>query len=262
MSTFTFDTDQAWQVNDLRRDPIDIDSEAHLQRAPSGTTTPAQLAARLQEHGYQAQRCAGGWLAQCPCHHDQHPSLRISSGHSQPLVLKCFGCPASFQEILRAVGLWKPETTPNTSSVLHAYRCLYCLDPLHNDLGVITQINWITSDSKKDDLHTGQIGLIELPKRAGRVMRLVAEDMVTQVNLRRILDRNHQPLAYGCDQASRELGVHRANIRRALHKLEHHGAIECVDQLPPRGRGLDGAKLYALRIAVACSACRSVKLGV
>jgi len=63
--------------------------------------------------GLRAQRDGDGWLARCPHpdHEDSHPSLVISVGQNQPVVLKCrAGCPqsevwAAALEIARGVSL-------------------------------------------------------------------------------------------------------------------------------------------------------------
>jgi hypothetical protein len=47
---------------------------------------------------------AGKWMARCPVHDDQHPSLSISTGDDGRTLLHCFaGC--SLADILAAIGL-------------------------------------------------------------------------------------------------------------------------------------------------------------
>lgn len=60
-----------------------------------------------QLHGVKNIRNGTKWLAQCPAHDDQNPSLYISIGRNGRAVLKCFhGC--SNDEILAKVGLtWR-----------------------------------------------------------------------------------------------------------------------------------------------------------
>ena len=45
----------------------------------------------------------GKWVALCPCHDDRTPSLSVAVGNKVPVLARCFGCSASFAEILRAV---------------------------------------------------------------------------------------------------------------------------------------------------------------
>jgi len=47
---------------------------------------------------------SGGWQARCPAHDDHDPSLSVSAGDSQPVVLHCWaGCTPA--EIVAALGL-------------------------------------------------------------------------------------------------------------------------------------------------------------
>lgn len=58
-----------------------------------------ELAARLH-----AKRTAGAWLARCPSHDDRRPSLSISEGREDRVLLHCHaGCPP--EAIAAALGL-------------------------------------------------------------------------------------------------------------------------------------------------------------
>jgi hypothetical protein len=51
-----------------------------------------------------AKRSGKGWMAKCPAHDDQDPSLSIRDGEDGRVLLHCFaGCP--YQAILDKVGL-------------------------------------------------------------------------------------------------------------------------------------------------------------
>lgn len=52
----------------------------------------------------------GQWSALCPAHDDRNPSLSFKRGEDGKLVVHCHaGC--SFEDILRAAGLWRDRTT-------------------------------------------------------------------------------------------------------------------------------------------------------
>ena len=43
------------------------------------------------------------WRALCPLHADTHPSLGIMRGDKVAIVMKCFACRASFEDLLNAI---------------------------------------------------------------------------------------------------------------------------------------------------------------
>jgi DNA primase len=45
----------------------------------------------------------GRWLANCPVHDDATPSLSIARGNRVALLMRCFACGASFEDLLRAI---------------------------------------------------------------------------------------------------------------------------------------------------------------
>jgi hypothetical protein len=47
----------------------------------------------------------GKWMALCPMHDDYHPSLSVTVGDGDKLLLHCFGCDASFSDIMMTIGL-------------------------------------------------------------------------------------------------------------------------------------------------------------
>jgi hypothetical protein len=60
-------------------------------------------------HG--VRRAGRGWTARCPSHDDREPSLSISVGDVQPVVLRCHGGCAP-DDVLRAVGLTWADLAP------------------------------------------------------------------------------------------------------------------------------------------------------
>ena len=68
-----------------------------------------QALAALEAMGKKVKpRGANKWMAQCPAHNDQRPSLSITEGEGGRLLLHCFaGC--TFESILDAMGLRKEK---------------------------------------------------------------------------------------------------------------------------------------------------------
>lgn len=59
----------------------------------------------LQAKGCKPKMSGGKGTAHCPCHTDTNASLSFERGKTQEVVAKCFGCKASFAEILAALGI-------------------------------------------------------------------------------------------------------------------------------------------------------------
>jgi len=69
------------------------------------------IIARLQNRGYKVKRYGKGYLAQCPCHEDNNPSLSITEGEDGRVLLKCFaGCRT--EDIVKALGLSMADLFP------------------------------------------------------------------------------------------------------------------------------------------------------
>ncbi|MFG0313131.1 MAG: hypothetical protein ACF8LL_02940, partial [Phycisphaerales bacterium] len=84
--------------------------------------TPSErLIARLGEAGRQPREAGDGWIARCPAHDDEKPSLSISAGRDGRALLHCFaGCSPeavveslgmSMQDLFPTSGC-EPESTP------------------------------------------------------------------------------------------------------------------------------------------------------
>jgi hypothetical protein len=76
----------------------------------SFTTQPDPAAIAQALGGY---RSGSGWMARCPCHDDEHPSLSITVNGDNKLLVHCFAGCSQDQVIaeLRKLGLW-PEEKP------------------------------------------------------------------------------------------------------------------------------------------------------
>jgi hypothetical protein len=71
--------------------------------------TAAELADKLH-----ATKISGGWVALCPAHPDHNPSLSISVGDKQPIVITCRSHGCDPKDILAAAGLrWRDVMRPS-----------------------------------------------------------------------------------------------------------------------------------------------------
>jgi DNA-binding transcriptional ArsR family regulator len=52
--------------------------------------SPEEVVELLRKHGYEVQQRGTYWMAQCPAHDDQNPSLKIEQGRNQKAVVHCF----------------------------------------------------------------------------------------------------------------------------------------------------------------------------
>lgn len=43
------------------------------------------------------------WVARCPVHHDDRPSLSVARGSRVAVLLRCFACGARFPELMEAI---------------------------------------------------------------------------------------------------------------------------------------------------------------
>lgn len=62
-----------------------------------------------------AKRTGTGWIARCPAHEDRRPSLSITAGDDDRVLLKCHaGC--TFSELLNAMGLKAGDLYPDNGT--------------------------------------------------------------------------------------------------------------------------------------------------
>ena len=70
-------------------------------------TTVQDVIAALERAGCHPKRSGDRWQAQCPAHEDSTPSLSITQGHTQDVLIKCFaGC--DWKDVLGKLGLYNP----------------------------------------------------------------------------------------------------------------------------------------------------------
>lgn len=60
---------------------------------------------QIEAMGLSSQPYDGGWSAQCPAHPDNKPSLSVRAADDGRLLVHCFGCGASYAQIMAATGL-------------------------------------------------------------------------------------------------------------------------------------------------------------
>ncbi len=82
-------------------------------------------AAVAQRCDPRARRSGGGWIARCPAHRDNSPSLSVRAGRDGRVVVHCWaGCATA--DVLRAVGLaWADvfgDARPMTRAQVQAHR--------------------------------------------------------------------------------------------------------------------------------------------
>ena len=69
--------------------------------------TVQEVIAALERAGCHPKRSGDRWQAQCPAHEDSTPSLSITQGHTQDVLIKCFaGC--DWKDVLGKLGLYNP----------------------------------------------------------------------------------------------------------------------------------------------------------
>lgn len=77
------------------------------------------------------RRGQGKWLAQCPCHYDKSPSLAISEPEAGLILMHCFGCGASGNDVANAIGVDASELFPprDHDSVSYKAQKKYSISP-------------------------------------------------------------------------------------------------------------------------------------
>ena len=89
--------------------------------------TIQDVIAALERAGCHPRQTGGRWQAQCPAHEDSIPSLSITQGHTQDVLIKCFaGC--DWKDVLGKLGLYNaPSLTvyrggkPKLGSIVATY---------------------------------------------------------------------------------------------------------------------------------------------
>ena len=220
---------------------------------------PADFAARLADLGYRVIRCGPSqWQAQCPCHDDRTPSLRIGTGRDGQLLVYCHGCNAPFADLLAAAGITPiGEIDPSTTSwkVGQSFS-QYKSVRIEGDapervrrIGIDVSACRAAIEDEADYPH-GDV-IVKMPPRAGRVMRRVLEDIVRQANSRIAKGWQTTPIAYGSVSASERLGVRKSAVTEALQALERHGIIERVHRLPDPVFRFEGLGAWTWRLIAA-----------
>jgi hypothetical protein len=216
----------------------------------------------------------GPWLVTCPAHNDAEPSLRVTRGRTQPVVIHCFaGCRT--EDVLACDGLTladicssDPETHP-VNAVVQLEQCGY----LHIRSSAVepssthVKPSWVRFATATTHLTVGidptgnrkaveeeRFGggelMLKMPTRAGKNMRAVLEDLVDLANERLAGGRDCQPIAYGRIMGAQRLGIRDCDVAKALKALERHGVIERVRRLPRPLLKRDGEGAWTWRLVV------------
>ena len=76
-------------------------------KSAASEVTLQEVIAALERAGCHPRQNGDRWQAQCPAHEDLNPSLSITQGHTQDVLLKCFaGC--EWKDVLGKLGLYNP----------------------------------------------------------------------------------------------------------------------------------------------------------
>lgn len=241
---------------------------------PERELTADEYVQRRVANGARVVRLRAGWLVSCPGHDDEQPSLRVSTGRTQPVVLHCFvGC--ATEDVLACDQLTLADICASGSAT-HAGR--------RREVPSIEQLAYLRISSNTCLSHVMQscvrfarattqltIGIdptgsrraveeeqfsvgdlmVRMPTRAGKNMRAVLRDFVELANERLAGGRRCEPIAYGSIFASQRLGIRRSEITKALAALERHGVIERVRRLPLLGVEDCGAWTWRLVVVPA-----------
>jgi hypothetical protein len=144
------------------------------------------------------------WMVTCPAHDDHSPSLKVRAGQTQPVVLHCFAeCHAD--SVLVAAGLSWSDVLARSEAraralVVQGYRCgEHEYDAL--DDGLLSVVFDLKPPQVERDYVEGMRApngalLVEQPKRAGKVMRAVLEDVAELVR-ERMAQGETRPVPYG-----------------------------------------------------------------
>lgn len=105
---------------------------------------------RLRDRGQEPKRNGSGWMARCPAHDDQTPSLSISEGHGGRALVKCFaGC--GTKAIVEGLGLKMRDlmsATANTQRARAATSTVFEIRTRGGDL-VAEHVRVESADGKK-----------------------------------------------------------------------------------------------------------------
>jgi hypothetical protein len=215
--------------------------------------TAEQYAELLAVRGLRVVRLPDNrWMAQCPLHDDHTPSLSISQGRHQDLVLHCFGCGGEFTELLAGVSVCRQYVRRSARRVQHVLLEEVEYLAVHDVLG-------LTSDARVGIRFTEGDHSVCSPPGNLEVHALHRRQKWTDRVLRDLVDRANEhsvtgwtdPIAYGTKQEAARLGTHPGTLTRALKELERAGCIERVRRLPLLGRPEAGAWTWRLVVAAA-----------
>jgi hypothetical protein len=191
--------------------------------------TLEDLALRLTNRGVVLKSTGRGYRTWCPVCEHRLPKLALSTGAEGRILVHCAARECEFNEICAAL-----EIDPRALSSYRKKCLLPCNSSTLDSRGVAnsaSNCDVLLAEHAAARLDSIPVA-VRLPKRAGRLARVVAEDFALVTGLRlRVGGRRAIPYAAGW--AAERLGEDKRNVGRAIRWLHEHGVIERAGSLPP-----------------------------
>ena len=189
----------------------------------------------------------------CPAHDDRTPSLRVSLGDDDRILLHCHaGCPT--HEVLKAWGIFWSDLRPpalrsfnsNRKAASSSHVAVPHPSPLtphskETEKDTEAEVEWLLRNQEAGRVEAVAVDLPPLPDCATRVARDVAE-FYRRVRGVRLWAGDDRPVPFGGAWVGRYLGLPDTTVWRAIKQLEEYGVLVYVGALP--GRGKRGTFLY------------------
>jgi hypothetical protein len=199
-----------------------------------------EILARLEALGCRPRpRSNGHHTARCPAHDDRRPSLDVVVGRDAGTLVHCFaGCTP--EGVCDALGIHRAALAP------------FSVERLRSPDVSLAQLLAPDSPPVVSLLVAHAAGELEpvpitldLPPRAGRMMRAVATDLALLFGLRSAVG-DKRSLPYATSWAAERLSEDPRNLGRTLHALVKRGTIGRAGVLPPLDGRSRGTTKYRL----------------
>jgi hypothetical protein len=186
----------------------------------------AEVASILEARGLQTRATTGGYVATCPlC--ERNRCLSITDGATSTLV-HCASCQAGHEAIAAELGVDPRQLGPYKRRPAAPRHPLADASP-----------GELLAAHRRGELELPVApAAVELPKRAGRLIRLLAEDIALIADLPPKVG-GRPAFLYAPGWAAGRLGEDKRNVRRAIRWLRDHGVIEYAGRLPKEWGSFD-----------------------
>ena len=77
-----------------------------VTKLSSDNITTQEIVAALESGGFKPKSHGDGWESKCPVHGGKSNSLKINDADDGKALLHCFGSECTYEDVLRALGLW------------------------------------------------------------------------------------------------------------------------------------------------------------